>query len=274
MTSILDSIVSETRARVAGSKSASRFTELEKMAERHTPRGFRRHLRDGGRRGPAIIAELKKASPSRGIIRENFPVVDLARQLEDAGAAALSVLTEEKHFKGSLNNLQIASRAVSLPCLRKDFIVDELQLLEARAYGADAALLIVAALSDAELRKLNRAAQTLGLEILCEVHDERELERALAAGFDMIGVNNRDLKTFEVSLQTSIRLCPRIPAGVLRIAESGVHSGADIARLHAIGYDAFLVGETFMREPDPGDALRKVLKEAAAAIPNMEAARS
>lgn len=273
MTSILDTIISETRARVAVAANTAQRAKLEKMAERYAPRGFRRCLLEASRRGTAIIAELKKASPSRGLIREHFAVADLARQLETGGAAALSVLTEERHFQGSLENLRLASEAVSLPCLRKDFIVDEFQLLEARAYGGDAALLIVAALSDSELRNLQAAAQALELDILCEVHDERELERALAIGFDSIGVNNRNLKTFAVSLDTCVKLRPRIPESTLCVAESGIHSGADLARLRSIRFHAFLIGETLMKQADPGKALQTLLEDAARSIPKMEAAR-
>ena len=209
-----------------------------------------------------MIAELKKASPSRGLIREHFEVADLARDMAAAGAAALSVLTEEQRFQGSLENLRIASREVSIPCLRKDFVVDQIQLLEARAFGADAALLIVAALTDLELKDLSHAAKQLQLDILCEVHDEKELERALDAGFELIGVNNRDLRSFEVTLETSLRLSAKIPLTALRVAESGIHNGADIARLRSVGYQAFLIGESLMKQPSPGDALRKLLSDA------------
>lgn len=261
MASILQQIVAETRTRFAAGVTPSHRAELEKMAANHRPRGFRRRLLEAAERGPAIIAELKKASPSRGLIREHFSVDELARDLADAGAAALSVLTEEKHFQGSLENLRRASEQVSVPCLRKDFIVHELQLLEARAYGGDAALLIVAALSDSELTNLYRTARELQLDILCEVHDEQEVTRALAAGFDIIGVNNRDLRSFEVTLETSVRLNAKIPLTALRVAESGIHSGADIARLRSIGYQAFLIGESLMKQPSPGDALRKLLTD-------------
>jgi len=273
MTSILKQIVSEVRSRIAMGTSASRRAELEKMVAEHQPRGFRRRLLAASSQGPAVIAELKKASPSRGLIREHFPVSDLARDMDAAGAAALSVLTEEKHFQGSLENLRIASREVSVPCLRKDFIVDEIQLLEARAFGGDAALLIVAALTDLELRDLSRAAKELQLDILCEVHDEPELERALYLGFDIIGVNNRDLRSFEVTLDTSVRLNAKIPLTALRVAESGIHNGADIARLRSIGYQAFLIGESLMRQPSPGDALRKLLADTARSTPKTEVAR-
>jgi indole-3-glycerol phosphate synthase len=263
MASILQQIVSETRSRIAADASSARRIELEKMAAQHSPRGFRRVLFEADRKGPAVIAELKKASPSRGLIRDHFSVPELAHELKEAGAAALSVLTEEKHFQGSLENLRIASQVSSIPCLRKDFIVDEIQLLEARAFGADAALLIVAVLTDPELKRLLKSARELGLDVLCEVHDEVELQRALDAGFDIVGVNNRDLRTFDVTLETSVRLNAKIPLSALRVAESGIHCGADIARLRSIGYQAFLIGESLMKQPSPGAALRKLLAEAA-----------
>ena len=272
MVSILQQIISETRARLAQGIPATRRAELEKFAAERQPRGFRKRLLEVSAQGPAIIAELKKASPSRGLIRENFSVDDLARELEKAGASALSVLTEEEHFQGSLENLRIASRA-GLPCLRKDFIVSEVQLLEARAYGADAALLIVAALDNDELKLLLRAARELELDVLCEVHDNEELRRAVDCGFDTIGVNNRDLRTFQVTLETSVRLNAGIPLTALRVTESGIDNGADIARLRAIGYQAFLIGETLMKQPSPGDALRKLLADAARCAPKMEVVR-
>ncbi|SRR5579884_91237 len=259
---ILQQIVSETRARLAERIDPSYRAKLEKLAEQHTPRGFRRYLLDKARSGPAVIAELKKASPSKGVIRTDFHVVELARAMQQAGAAALSVLTEQRHFQGSLENLRLASANVDIPCLRKDFIVDELQMLEARAFGADAALLIVAALDDSELKLLRRAAEALQLDVLCEVHDEDELQRAVDAGFDIIGVNNRDLRTFQVTLEISLRLNAKIPINALRVAESGIHSGADIVRLRSAGYQAFLIGESLMKERDPGAALRKLLADA------------
>lgn len=273
MASILQQIVSETRARFSAGVSPLRRSELEKMAANHKPRGFRQALLGAGPQGVTIIAELKKASPSRGLIRENFSVAQLAPEMAEAGAAALSVLTEEKHFQGSLENLRIASEQVRIPCLRKDFIVDEIQLLEARAYRGDAALLIVAALSDAELRALSVAAKDLELDILCEVHDDEELRRAIVAGLDIIGVNNRDLRTFEVTLETSIRLNARIPLNAVRVAESGIHSGADIAQLRGIGYQAFLIGESLMRQPSPADALRKLRTDAAQLVNKHEVAK-
>ncbi|HVH86366.1 MAG TPA: indole-3-glycerol phosphate synthase TrpC [Terriglobales bacterium] len=273
MAAILQQIVSETRSRLAAGVSPSRRAELEKLAALHKPRGFRRPLLEAAHRGAAVIAELKKASPSRDLIRAQFSVVDLALEMQQAGAAALSVLTEEKHFQGSLQNLRLASQSVSIPCLRKDFIVDEIQLLEARAYGGDAALLIVAALTDSELKQLARAASGFALDVLCEVHDEHELRRALDAGFEIIGVNNRDLRTFEVTLETSLRLISGIPPTALRIAESGIHIAADIVRLHSAGYQAFLIGESLMKQPSPGQALSQLLADTLRSVPKAEVAR-
>ena len=269
----LADIVAATRRKVSECCSRADLGQLERQADLHTPRGFRGALEFASESGVAVIAELKKASPSRGVIRDQFSVVTLATEMAEAGAAALSVLTEEKHFSGSLENLRLASQRVSVPCLRKDFIVHEAQLLEARAYGGDAALLIVAALSDAELKSLAARAKELELAILCEVHDGEELRRALAAGFDMIGVNNRDLRTFQVTLETSARLSADIPLTALRVAESGINSGVDIARLRSIGYQAFLIGESLMKEANTGVALRKLLADAAQATTRHEVAR-
>jgi len=231
----------------------------------HTPRGFAaalRRQRETGTR-PAVIAELKKASPSKGLIRENFQPAELARTLEASGASALSVLTDEKFFQGGLENLQIASETVRIPCLRKDFMIDPFQMLEARAHQADAILLIVAALTDDQLLLLSRAAAEQQLDVLCEVHDAAELDRALRlheqAPVQMIGVNSRDLRTFVVDPQVQLELAPRIPSDVVRIAESGIRTHADIDRLTQAGYDAFLIGETLMRQPDPAAALAVLL---------------
>ena len=213
----------------------------------------------------AVIAELKKASPSKGLIRADFPVAELAAELEAGGATALSVLTDEHYFQGSLHNLQIASSATGLPCLRKDFIVDDFQILQARAYGADAILLIVAALSNEELSSLRSRAGELQLDVLCEVHDGEEMWRAVDAGFDLIGVNNRNLHTFQVDLNTSLQLASRMPAGVVKVAESGIETRDDIARLRQAGFDAFLIGESLMRAPRPGEALRDLLTQSAVA---------
>jgi indole-3-glycerol phosphate synthase len=262
MPSSLDQIVAATRRRIAHCRARADFRLLERQAQNHAPRGFRQILEEGSRNGFSIIAEMKKASPSRGLIRSDFDPARLARELELAGAAALSVLTEEEFFQGSLDNLQQASASTQLPCLRKDFIVDEFQLLEARAYCADAVLLIVAALSAAELRTLAHSARDHGLDVLCEIHGEEELQHAVDAGCDLIGVNNRDLRTFAVDLETAFRLAPSIPKNVMRVAESGIHSGTDIARLRAAGYQAFLIGESLMKPGSPGDALRTLIAEA------------
>lgn len=272
MTAVLDRIVAATRARVAESRRTADLRELERRAEEHVPRGFRRALenphfsqnrREMGhpvRESIAVIAELKKASPSKGLIRASFHPRELAHELEEAGAAALSVLTDEEFFLGSLGNLREASASVSIPCLRKDFIVHEFQLLEARANSADAVLLIVAALTQAELVALAPAARSHGLDVLCEVHDAGELQRALDAGCDLIGVNTRDLRTFKVDLHTAFELAEKFPAGVVRVAESGIHSAEDISKLREAGYHAFLIGESLMRAERPGAALRELMR--------------
>lgn len=262
MSASLASIVSTTRERVSESRRSADLRALERQAAEHTPRGFSNRLRHTAQSGPAIIAELKKASPSKGLIRADFRPSELAEELERAGAAALSVLTDEQFFQGSLDYLRQASAATSLPCLRKDFIVDEFQILESRAYCADAILLIVASLGQEELVAFARSAQAQGLDVLCEVHDEPELQRALDAGCDLIGVNSRDLKTFHVDLATALRLSERVPSECVRVAESGIHSGADVGRLRAAGYDAFLIGESLMRAERPGEALKKLVEDA------------
>jgi indole-3-glycerol phosphate synthase len=260
----LAQLVQEARQRMSRLRSQQQIAELGRRATHHLPRGFANALREQAQSGPAIIAELKKASPSRGQIRGSFHPSVLALELAEAGATALSVLTEEDHFHGSLANLSEASVSVDLPCLRKDFVVHEYQVLEARAYSADAVLLIVAALSDAELRHLKNAAQRYALDVLCEVHDRDELKRALDIGFDVIGVNNRDLRTMEVKLETAESLAPEIPSGVVKVAESGIHTGADLRRLRDAGYDAFLIGESLMKHEHPGEALKQLLAGAVA----------
>jgi len=258
----LDQIVAATRRRVLAAKRSADMRKLEQEAQNHVPRGFRKKLKAASDLGVTVIAELKKASPSRGLIRAEFNCELLAKELEAGGATALSVLTDQEFFQGSLENLRLASQSTNLACLRKDFIVDEFQLLEARAYGADAVLLIVAALSPMESIRLTRTSRSYGLDVLCEVHDESELKRALDLGCDLIGVNNRDLRTFEVDLNTAVRLAKSIPKNVVKVAESGIHSGADIARLRSAGYDAFLIGESLMAADSSGDALRTMLAEA------------
>lgn len=262
----LADIVAATRRGVSARRSKADLRRLERQAGLHVPRGFRATLQLVGESGAAVIAELKKASPSRGLIRQDFDPTKLAGELETAGAAALSVLTDEEFFRGSLENLRIASAETRLPCLRKDFIVDEFQIVEARANSADAILLIVAALSQNELITLKRKSFDHELDVLCEVHDENELQRALDVGCDLIGVNSRDLRTFKVDLGTAFRVAERMPENVLAVAESGIESGSDIARLRSAGYSAFLIGETLMRAPSPGKALRELLTESLAQL--------
>src|SRR5208282_4305637 len=262
----LDSIVAATRQRLSLSRRNSDLRSLERAAAAHMPRGFRQQLLRASQDGIAVIAELKKASPSKGLIRADFRPSELARDLEHAGAAALSVLTDEQFFQGSLNYLREASSSSSLPCLRKDFIVDEFQIVEARANCADAILLIVAALDQKELVALAGIARSHSLDVLCEAHDERELQRALDAGCDLIGINSRNLRSFEVNLETAFRLAEKIPSTCVRVAESGIQSGADLARLRSAGYQAFLIGESLMRQERPGAALEKLIGEAKMAV--------
>jgi indole-3-glycerol phosphate synthase len=259
----LETILTATRATVAAAKARVPVAELERQAAAHRPRGFAAALRRQAAFGPAVIAEIKKASPSKGLIREDFDVERLARSYYAGGAAALSVLTDEPFFQGSLRNLELASAAIPLPCLRKDFTVDEYQIVEGRAHRGDAILLIAAALTDAEVKRFAHAARGLQLDVLVEVHTGEELDRMIdvldGTGADAIGVNNRNLKTFEVSLETSLELVGRIPAGILRVAESGISTAEDLARLRTAGFDAFLIGESLMRQSDPGAALATLL---------------
>jgi indole-3-glycerol phosphate synthase len=257
----LDSILAATRQRLFQRRHSIDLRALEQAAEHYAPRGFRESIRRVSQSGIAVIAELKKASPSRGLIRSDFHPATLAHELEQAGAAALSVLTDEQFFQGSLDYLREASAATSLPCLRKDFIVDEFQIVEARANCADAILLIVAALTQKELLSLAQCARAHRLDVLCEAHDGQELKRAIDAGCDLIGINSRNLRTFEVTLETALQLAEKIPAGCLRVAESGIHNGADVARLKAAGYEAFLIGESLMKAEHPGEALTKLMEE-------------
>ena len=263
MSTRLDTILATTRATVVASRKLVPLAELERRAASHHPRGWAAALRRQSAKGPAVIAEIKKASPSKGLIRADFDVQWLARRCQAGGAAALSVLTDEPFFQGRLRNLELASAAMPLPCLRKDFIVDDYQIVEARAHRADAILLIAAALTDAELKRFALAANGFSLDVLVEVHTADELDRVLSAlgetGADAIGVNNRDLRTFDVRLETSLQLVNQIPAAVVRVAESGISTAVDLARLRSAGFDAFLIGESLMRQPDPGAALAELL---------------
>lgn len=263
MATYLDGILAFVRREVKQRKLATDRAVLEARAAYHAPRGFAAALRHAAATRPAVIAELKKASPSRGLIRPEFEPATLASVLAAAGAAALSVLTEEQYFQGSLENLRQASAATSIPCLRKDFIVDEWQILEARAACADAILLIAAALSDAELRQFTAFAHSIGLDVLCEVHDKAEANRVRDLGCDAVGVNNRNLQTFAVRLETSLDLVEHLPADCVLVAESGIQNAADLVRLRAAGFHAFLIGESLMRQPEPGAALSDLLHGAA-----------
>jgi indole-3-glycerol phosphate synthase len=263
----LSTILSSTRAGLAAAKADVPVAELERRAAQHRPRGWAAALRQRAATGPAVIAEIKKASPSKGLIRKDFDPEWLARRYRAGGAAALSVLTDEPYFQGSLRNLELASAAAPLPCLRKDFTIDEYQIVEARAHRADAILLIAAALSGAELKRFARAARSMTLDVLVEVHTAEELDEVVDAlgenGADAIGVNNRDLKTFEVNAERSLALVERIPRGVVRVTESGISTREDIARLRKAGFGAFLIGESLMRQADPGAALAELLSIAA-----------
>jgi indole-3-glycerol phosphate synthase len=260
MSTQLERILAHTLLEVMDRRASANLPLLERRAANRQPRGFEAALRKAAASGPAVIAELKKASPSRGLIRQNFKPAALAPALEAAGAAALSVLTDQEFFQGSLDDLESASSEVRIPCLRKDFILDPFQILEARAAGADAVLLIVAAHTDADLKSLFQEAGRMQLDVLCEVHDREELERAAALGFTLIGVNSRNLHTMQVLPQTQIELARWLPRSALRVAESGIRTAADIANLTRAGYDAFLVGETLMRQPDPAAALATLLE--------------
>jgi indole-3-glycerol phosphate synthase len=208
---------------------------------------------------PAVIAEIKKASPSKGVLAEQFDPASLARAYKQGGAAALSVLTDEKYFQGTLLDLESARDAADLAVLRKDFTIDPYHVKEAAAHGADAILLIAAILTEREMRDFRELAEHYRMAALVEVHEAEELERAVASGARMIGVNNRNLHTFEVNLRTALRLVEKIPEGAIKVAESGIHSAKDIQRLTAAGYDAFLVGEHLMKSGDPANALRALL---------------
>jgi indole-3-glycerol phosphate synthase len=251
--------VSEVLARICAIRRAALerrraelpLAELERRLPDEPPRGFARALQaavDAGRL--ALIAEIKRASPSQGLIRADFDPPALARAYQAGGAACLSVLTEEAHFQGADGHLIAARAAVALPCLRKDFMLDPYQVVEARVIGADCILLILAALDDGAARDLMRLAGELGLDVLVEVHDEPEMERALDLGADLIGINNRDLRTLQVDLATTERLARLVPDDRLLVSESGLHGHGDLVRMAAVGARCFLVGESLMRQAD------------------------
>jgi indole-3-glycerol phosphate synthase len=256
---LLRTIVAATDRITAVRRDREPLAALEKRAAARSPRGeaFEGALGAAGRVN--VIAECKRRSPSKGVLADDYDPVTLARQYEEGGAAAISVLTEPTFFDGALEHLEAVRQAVALPLLRKDFIVDEYQLLEARAAGADAVLLIVAALEPDRLALLQRAARELGLAVLVEVHDEAELDRAVASGARIIGVNNRNLRTLQVEVDASYRLAGQLPAGVIGVSESGLQSRADLEKLAAAGYRAFLIGERFMTDANPAVALRLLM---------------
>lgn len=255
---ILDDIVRDKRADLADTKKRVSVDALRQRPLFSEPRrGFGRAIAAGGR---AIVAEVKKASPSKGVIRPDFDPIAIARSYAAFGARAISVLTEEHYFQGHLDYMVQIRGSVDVPLLRKDFMVDAYQLYEARACGADAVLLIVAILSDVQLRELLFLAEELNLSALVEVHTEDELERAVQTGASIVGINNRDLRTFRTSLETTEQLVPLVPPTAQVIAESGIDGIADIERLEKIGVQAFLIGETLMREADPGAKLAELLR--------------
>jgi len=255
---ILDQIIAATRVRVEALKAQTDLLTLEKqLGDAPIPRPFAAALKHPHRLG--LIAEIKRASPSKGIIAPDFDAAQQAEIYRDSLADCLSVLTEPQWFKGDLQHLKKAREVSKKPCLRKDFIVDEIQVVEARLAGADCILLIVSALKDWEVRQLKSAARRLGMDVLVEVHDEAELKRALFNGADFIGINNRNLQTFEVDLAVTERLRPQIPAGCTVVAESGVFTRQDARRLHEAGADALLVGESLMKSGDAGAAIQELL---------------
>lgn len=249
---ILERIVAAKRAEIAAAQRAMPLDELKKKATSPV-RDFVGALRT---KRPAVIAEVKKASPSRGVLREHFDPAAIARSYEAGGAACLSVLTDREFFKGSAADLQAARSACSLPVLRKDFVIDPYQVHESRAMGADCILLIAACLPTSEMVELERLAHGAGMAVLVEVHDAAELEQALQLRTPLLGINNRNLKTFETRLDTTLGLLSRVPKDRLVVTESGILSATDVSRMRAAGVEAFLVGEAFMRAPDPGEALR------------------
>lgn len=255
---ILDDIAAYKREEIAQAKARTSLAELQRRArDAEAPRGFGTSLMVKRERGEVgLIAEIKKASPSKGVIREDFEVTAIARAYRDGGAACLSVLTDGPSFQGRPEYLKTASAESGLPVLRKDFMLDSYQVTEARLWGADCILIILAMVDDARARELADAAAELGMDSLVEVHDERELDRALRLEADMIGINNRDLHTFQTDLTTTLTLAPRIPDSVLVVAESGLSAPADLLRLAEAGVTTFLIGESLMRADDIAAATR------------------
>lgn len=257
--SILQKILQTKEQEVAAGQAITSYTELSaRIADCPPTRGFEQQLRKKLALGPAIIAEVKKASPSAGIIRADFQPDQIAQSYEQGGAACLSVLTDRDYFQGSDDYLKQARNACNLPVLRKDFMVDPWQILQSRVLGADCILLIAAALQPAKLKELLLVSKEAGLDALIEVHNEEEMQLALELDHQLIGVNNRNLNTFETSLTTSERLKEMMPAGQILVTESGIKNTADVQRMQKAGINAFLVGEAFMREAEPGQALKRM----------------
>ncbi|URI09899.1 indole-3-glycerol phosphate synthase TrpC [Aquincola tertiaricarbonis] len=257
MSDVLNRIVAVKHEEVAAARRQRDLASLRREAEAHGDlRGFEAALRAKVAAGQAaVIAEVKKASPSKGVLREHFVPADIAASYQQGGAACLSVLTDRQFFQGDAAYLQQARAACALPVLRKDFMVDEYQVFEARAMGADCILLIAACLDDAQMADLEATAHALGMAVLVEVHDGAELDRALRLKTPLLGINNRNLRTFEVTLDTTLGLLARVPADRLLVTESGILSRTDVLRMREAGVHAFLVGEAFMRADDPGQAL-------------------
>ncbi|MCP4009013.1 MAG: indole-3-glycerol phosphate synthase TrpC [Proteobacteria bacterium] len=261
MSDILNQILRDKAREIVASAELVSLPELSRQVEHLPPtRGFTAAIQEKlGSNKVAVIAEIKKASPSKGIIRGNFQPADIARAYAANGAACLSVLTDEKYFKGCADYLKAARAACEIPVLRKDFMIDPYQIYEARGMGADAILLIAAALGDPMMSDLEQTAIALGLDVLVEVHNEQELERALRLQTPLLGINNRNLRTFETSLETTVSMLSMVPEEKIVISESGIHDRNDIKRLRENGVNSFLIGEAFMREPDPGLALSALI---------------
>jgi indole-3-glycerol phosphate synthase len=256
---LLEAILAATRRAVTLRRTREPRHALEARALMRTPSGARFRAAVSTPQRINVIAECKRRSPSRGVLRHDYDPVALARSYQAGGAVALSILTEPTFFDGALAHLAAVRDAVPLPLLRKDFVVDEYQLLEARAHGADAVLLIAAALSDEPLQTLRRQAYELGMAALVEVHDVRELDRAMAAGAEIVGINNRNLRTLEIDTGVSEEIARHLPADAVAVSESGLRTQDDLLRLRDAGYHAFLIGERFMMASDPGEALRRLL---------------